>query len=248
MPDQCPFLPPRSGSDPRIAMIVQQITRHGAVGQVARRARIPFVSILEHGAAQAGIITGSKAVVRDVIAKNKKWENPEQYCVRRWPAGPARGRSKARHLSFGFRTGPLTSAHPRFAITPPVHAKGLILQFRQGTSSGRSLSPSRYTLRGKFQKFGRLDLKSVGQLSDHFNAHIEFALFELAQITSADTGIVGKIVLRNPFRIAQSSKIGRERVPQVHAGRKLGCSVYCTSIYLAKYATTQVLSTEVLTF
>src|ERR1700721_531256 len=100
----------------------------------------------------------------------------------------------------------------------------------------RSLSLSKHTLRGEFQKLGRLDLKGVGQLSNHFDAHIELPLFKLAQIASADTGIVGKIVLRNPFRIAQSSKIGRERVPQVHAGRKLGCSVYCTSIYLSKYA------------
>ncbi len=68
------------------------------------------------------------------------------------------------------------------------------------------------------QQFGRLDLQHGRELLDNFEACIEgAALFKLAEIAPAHLGLIGKVVLRQPFRMAQPTQIGSKDLAQIHA-------------------------------
>ena len=57
------------------------------------------------------------------------------------------------------------------------------------------------------------------------------ALLELAKIAAAYVRLIGQLILRDALCIAQSSQIGGEHLPQVHAGSEANCAIYSTSIY-----------------
>ena len=56
-------------------------------------------------------------------------------------------------------------------------------------------SSSFFGFDGGFQHLRRLDFQNGGQFADDFQAGIEHAFFQLAQIAAADFGFVGQVVL-----------------------------------------------------
>lgn len=62
-----------------------------------------------------------------------------------------------------------------------------------------------------------MDLQRAGQSADNFQADVEFALLDLAEIGPAHARFVGKLVLRQALLAANSSQVGGKGLPQVHA-------------------------------
>ena len=87
------------------------------------------------------------------------------------------------------------------------------------------------------QEFSGLNAKSLRKAADDAEACVECAFLELAEIAATYIRLVSQLVLRDALCIAQSSQIGGEHLPQIHAGSQANCSIYSTSIYLTKYRT-----------
>lgn len=79
---------------------------------------------------------------------------------------------------------------------------------------------------GPLQQLRRFDVESLCYTPHDPQARVEHALFELAQIASADPGLISKVVLRKVSFVPKPPQIGSKSVPQVHAGNQPNCSKY----------------------
>jgi hypothetical protein len=72
------------------------------------------------------------------------------------------------------------------------------------------------------QEFSGLNAKSFRKMADDVEACVEGAFLELAEIAAAYVRLIGQLILRDALCVAQSSQIGGEHLPQVHAGMSYG--------------------------
>ena len=81
------------------------------------------------------------------------------------------------------------------------------------------------------QELSGLNAKSLRKTADDVETCVEGAFLELAEIAAAYVRLIGQFILRDALCMAQSSQIGGERLPQIHAASEANCAIYSTSIY-----------------
>jgi hypothetical protein len=76
------------------------------------------------------------------------------------------------------------------------------------------------------QQFGGVYSQHLGDTTDDPQTCVESALFQLAQIASAHTGLVSQVVLRHAPCIAKTAQISGKYISQIHARSEANCSKY----------------------
>jgi hypothetical protein len=74
------------------------------------------------------------------------------------------------------------------------------------------------------EQLRRFDVQRVCDFAHDLQAGIEGAFLDLAQVAPADVRLIRKIVLRQPFGVAQAAHVCGEHIAEIHPRSQTDCS------------------------